>query len=557
MKSKILLITLICILACVFAISINAEVTTYDDYVEKTTIVYNEDEIVVFTDGFSCPSSYIFKDSATFETDYSYINGKTGKTYTDADVLELCVPQGVTYGGYFKNDTKFTSLVKLNTGKTLEKTNGDFYQNPTLTTVIFGTGYTNAGLTTYFFNGTKVQYVIFSDNSKMSTLPSQFFGNHTTLKGIYFGNTMTNIGAGTFDEMGSTNVFLMNTPSDTEPSQVYYFKADVQVCNFYGFKTNATTTTWVFPEGVGSVWNLDGMANPPKNLVFLTDGTNGITVNEAIGSTKLNTMKLYFPNVESSSKDSIACSANTTFYFGDSKKSSYNGSWGEVTAMSQEEHVYNPMADVNKEASCTESGLVATYCFCGNALTSSETPSLGHIPYASPYEIVYLNGFLNNGEAHYYCQREECNDTEVVVVNPIVVAKGYSVTEVGSSLEMAISSGFTFNKEELNAYESINNTFLKIGMCFVAVSDELKQNAEINVSDFKIVVLLKENEQSFDFRIMDFKIVYSSNEYMDREMIACAYISDGDSTQLLQSNEQGSSVVAGMQAVSYNYLLSR
>lgn len=563
MKSKILLAVFMCLLVCLLAVSVSATVTTYDDEyakLNKQIIKYNENELAVFDDGFVCPSSYIFADSESFTTDYSFLLAMTGKTYTDANVVELCVPEGVTSGGYFKNDSNFTKLVKLDTGKTLTKTNGDFWHNQTLKRVVFGTGFTNEGLSQYFFNGTKVEYVIFSDNSQMTTLPAQFFGSHTTLKGIYLGNTITKIGSGTFQNMGSSNVFLMNTPSDTEPSQVYFFKAAITEGNFYGLKTNATTKAWVFPKGVNGVgndWNIDSMSNPPKNLVFLTDAQSGVTVYNTIGSTKLNTMNIYFPNMDSSNASSISCSANTTVFFGDSKKITYNGSWGEAVDMSAAEHIYNPQADVNREASCSQGGLVATYCFCGNSLTSEETAALGHLPYDNPFEIVYLNGFLKKGESHFYCNREGCKEIAIEEVNPVLTARGYSVTEASSGLSMSITSGFALNKAELENYESVNGKFLKMGIGFTPVTEELMQKEKVEFSDLKLTAELRTNENSFDFAIMDFKVVYSTDKYVDSKIIACAYIDDGEKTELVQSSDPGEAVVGGMQAISYSFLAGK
>ena len=75
MKKKLLLVFCLAIAICaIFAISASAktvttldgkivDVTIYDDFTMPTNLEYSLDDIVIFNDGFACPSVYIFKDS--------------------------------------------------------------------------------------------------------------------------------------------------------------------------------------------------------------------------------------------------------------------------------------------------------------------------------------------------------------------------------------------------------------------------------------------------------------------------------------------------------------
>lgn len=472
MKKKIILFFVITsILTCLFAVSAFAT-TIFDTYEEKTSLTYDESELVVFNDGCVYPSYYIFSDSTDFETNYAWINEKATKNYSDADVVELCVPTGVTNGGFFKKSSTFTSLLKLNTGKTLQKTNGDFWCNQTLTHVTLGEGYTTAGLGQWFFNGTKVEYIIFSDNSQITTLPSQFFGGLTTLKGIYFGNTITNLGSGTFTSMGSTNVFLMNSPSDTEAPTVYYFKSNLVECNFYNFKSNSATTTWVFPSavtGIGSGFNFD-MTNPPKNFVFLTDDASSVVINDAIGGTKLNIVNMYFPNISSDSTANMSVTPKTTYFFGDSKKASYNGGWGEITDMTDSEHLYDARKDVSTEPDCTNEGVLQTYCFCNKLLTSESVQAKGH-DYtlkengASPelYSWTYENNnYFSNATEQFKCL--DCEGLylgEKIEDTNLFDSLGYSVPEEGKIDSLSYS--IKVNHSNIEKYQNDFGITLRYG----------------------------------------------------------------------------------------------
>ena len=460
-----------CILAFVFSLCVSAQTIIYDTYEEKSILTYDPSELVVFDDGCTYPSYYIFEDSEEFKTNYAWLNEKASKNYSDANVVELCIPTGIKNGGYFKKDSSFTSILKLNTGKTLQKTNGDFWTNLTLTHVTFGEGFTNGGLGQWFFNSAKVEYIIFSDNSQITTLPSQFFAALNTLKGIYFGNSITNLGSGTFTNMGSSNVFLMNTPNDTEPSEVYYFKSNLVEGNFYNFKQNATTTTWVFPSavnGIGSGFNFD-MQNNPKNFVFLTNDASSVVINDAIGSTKLNIVNMYFPFISSENVSKMSVTPKTTYFFGDNKKASYNGSWSEASDILSTEHIYDKTKDLNTEPTCKADGVSNTYCFCGKLLTSATVEALGH-DYTlksngqSPAIISWI--YENNNYFANAKQQHKCLDCEVLYVgeqisdSALFISHGYSIPEYEDN---SIFYSIKVNHKNIENYESIANVKVKYG----------------------------------------------------------------------------------------------
>ena len=464
MSKKIgLFIIIVGVFACLFAIPIGAQVIIFDSYEEKSVLTYDETELVTFDDGCSYPSYYIFGDSETFTTNYDWLKDQTGKIYSDARVVELCVPTGVETGGFFKKDSTFTSLLKLNTGKTLTKTNGDFYQNQTLTHVIFGQGYTNGGLGTWFFNGAKVEYVVFDDNSAITTLPTQFFANLKTLKGLYLGRSITNIGSGTFSNMGSTNVFLMNTPNETEAPEVYYFKSSLVEGNFYNFKTNSATKIWVFPStvnGIGSGWNIDNSSNIPKSFVFLTSDADSVVVNNTIGSDKLNTTNIYFPNISSEKAADMSVVPNTTYYFGvDAKKASYNGGWGEFAEMVNGDHLREVIRDEKLDATCTSDGVVNTYCFCGVKISEvyEENTALGH-DHTKFLGLMY-ESYLEEGSYKYQCTR--CDDIKATKADALFTCLGYSFDENGND---GISVGYNVNKAAILEYEEATGTEVSYGL---------------------------------------------------------------------------------------------
>ena len=113
MKKKFLLtFAIVTVLFCLFAVGISA-VTIYDDFdvTALKNIEYRADDIIVFDDGFSCPSVYVFKDTKTVSKgnwgksdglkntlDFAYINSKVApdKEYGFDDIDSIDIPQGVT-----------------------------------------------------------------------------------------------------------------------------------------------------------------------------------------------------------------------------------------------------------------------------------------------------------------------------------------------------------------------------------------------------------------------------------------------------------------------------
>ncbi|MBO5312833.1 MAG: hypothetical protein J6B29_02595 [Clostridia bacterium] len=532
MNKKIaLFLMIVSIITCLLAISVSAQVITFEPYEEKTNLTYDETEVVTFDDGCSYPSYYIFSDSSSFTTNYEWLNEKTEKSYSDANVVELCVPTGVVTGGYFKNDSSFKALLKLNTGKTLTKTNGDFYQNKTLTHVTFGQGFTNGGLSTWFFNGAKVEYIIFDDSSSVSTLPSAFLANLKTLKGMYLGESITNIGSGTFSNMGSSDVFLMNTPSDTEAPEVYYFKSTLVEGNFYNFKTNSATKVWVFPEtvnGIGSGWNIDNSSNIPKSFVFLTSDADNVTVNDAIGGSKFNTTNMYFPNISSKSADVMSVVPSTTYYFGvDAKKSAYKGAWGEFTDMADSDHLHDVARDESVDATCVENSAEYTYCFCGvrTSAVYEENTALGH------NHDVFLGlkykSFLEKGYYEYQCTR--CDDIKKTAEDALFTCLGYSAPEFGGE---GIAIGFTKNDKAIEAYKNSTGKSLNYGL-FAVLKDKLGDKDVFGEDGTPTDGVINADITRYAFDLFVLKLVGFKDENKNVKLAIGAYVavSDKDSTE--------------------------
>lgn len=123
---------IISMLACLFALSASAVVTIYDDAPVKTNIVVSTDDIVVFDDGFSCPSAYVTKDDTHLAgwlgfLDLGYINSKTGKIYKTENIIEYDIPQGIlTINSYCM--TKFPAIKRVSIPNSVTSIGGCMFE---------------------------------------------------------------------------------------------------------------------------------------------------------------------------------------------------------------------------------------------------------------------------------------------------------------------------------------------------------------------------------------------------------------------------------------------
>jgi hypothetical protein len=142
-KKFLLTFAIVTVLFCLFAFGISA-VTIYDDFNVKAleNIEYMANDIVVFDDGFSCPSVYVFKDTKTVSKgewgksdglkktlDFTYINSKVApKEYGFDDIDSIDIPQGVTsIGTYACNG--MTTIRKISIPDTVTSIGSGTFQN--------------------------------------------------------------------------------------------------------------------------------------------------------------------------------------------------------------------------------------------------------------------------------------------------------------------------------------------------------------------------------------------------------------------------------------------
>ena len=458
MKKKIfLMFFIISMLACLFALSASAAVTIYDDAPAKTNIVVSTDDIVVFDDGFSCPTGYVFKDvteisngghnspTAKNAFDFSYVNEKTGKNYNFTNIVSLDLPQGLKYvGGYAMH--KATHLKKVSFPNTV----------------------TGLGMAV-FQDCTGLEECVFEhdENSTLETFPGWFFGYCSSLKAISFPDCIKYFGDSKSNSyfIGCSSITAIYLPKQLEKAyggsnggavfpakpDVYYFPENLETITGETFDTcKNLNSVLVFGKKLTNVengWTFENvMAGEGKKptVVFLGDATKMVV-------TSWNVQAIYFCNENDVDATSAGISGSKTIY--------YCNAQGNANHLAEK--------TVTEPAKCEINAGEYTYCFCGYTINKKEVEGT-----ALSHNLDYLNGgatlvsvtyadLSKNGTKVVKCSL--CQADKELSADKVFDYKGYSKNKKGS---MCMS--YLIDNKALADYEQINGT-LEFG--FVAAAN--------------------------------------------------------------------------------------
>ena len=531
MKKKILLaLTLAFVLSLILIVSVNAEVTIYDDFDvnDLENIEYRTNDVIVFDDGFSCPSVYVFKDTKTVNKgdwgqsnglknvlDFTYINSKIApdKEYGFDDIDSIDIPQGVTsIGMYACNGMTTIRIISIpDTVTTIDS--GAFQNASGLEYCIMEHSGTSA-LTTLsgsLFSGSGLK--AFSMPDCITTLPNGYvFQNCKSMKAVYLSKNLTAITASgeCFDWCG--NMYLVNEPfvaksenEIPEKPSVYYFPSKLTTlgpsCTFRG--TSSINDVLVFPKNYTATTNAVAFQNCPANtVVFLGDMTNV----DSSGRYPWGTKNFIFanPNDKSASDLTLALASGKNAYF----------CYGEGTV--------NHIKEQSKTtaATCTLPAMVADYCFCGQIISGTETTvgdALGH-SHTIYLDTVYEN-YMAEGYKEYECDR--CGNVSVDKKAPaLFTCLGYSKPENGDG---GIDITFKVNSSALSEYESATGKTVKYGL-FATTKKTLGDN-DIFGEDDTIANGVLIADISKDYIFLSLKIVgFDEDETKSEKFAIGAYV---------------------------------
>ena len=549
-KHALLTLVIATVLLCFFAISASA-VTIYDDFDVNAleNIEYRADDIVVFDDGFSCPSVYVFKDTDKIgqgdwtspnglknALDFTYINSKLApKEYGFDDIDSVDIPQGVTsMSKYACNGLK--TIRKVSIPDTVISFGGPIFQNASgLECCIMEHG-ENSALTTipgsmFRDSGLKA----FSMPDCITALNSGYeFANCKSMTAVYLSKNLTSIaGSGScFDYCGK--MYLVNEPfaagSETpEKPSVYYFPSGLTTIGNSGtFRgTGSINDVLVFPICYTATTSQVAFQNCPANtVVFLGDMTNV----DAAGKYGWGTATFIFanPNDKSESDLNLALKSGKKAYF----------CYGEGNSTHLKE------LSRATEATCTQAAMIADYCFCGQVIPGTEATdgvALGHS------HTVYLGmeyeSYMAQGNKNYRCER--CDDvSSEEKAEPLFTWRGYSYSEFADAKNAhSVVQSYYINRKAIAEYEAEKGITVNFG--FIAAGNKSEQAIKPVIGDEKIVSSdLKKAVHDY----IDIKIRGIADDYIKVKFVFCIYMIVDDTMYYLDNGETKTEVVG----VSYN-----
>ena len=539
MKRKFLLTFAIAtVLFCFFAVGTSA-VQIYDDFdvTALKNIEYRADDIVVFDDGFSCPSVYVFKDTKTIgkgqwsspdglknALDFTYINSKvkentdeneTPEEYGFDDIDSIDIPQGVTsMGQYACNSLKTIRAISI--PDTVVTFGGTCFQNASgLEYCIMEHGEDSA-LTTLpgtMFSGAGLK--AFSMPDCITTLNSgKEFENCKSMTAVYLSKNLISIAGSNACFDYCQKMYLVNEPFvATSESQlpakpsIYYFPSNLtslgtSAGTFRG--ASSINDILVFGEKLTSIKNRVTFQNSPANtIVFLGDMTDVV----AYETYYWGTQNFIFanPNDKSASDLNLVIKSGRNAYF----------CYGEGTA----KHIKE--LSTTTEATCTLPAITADFCFCGQPIPNTETAvgdALGH------NHTIYLGmvyeSYMAEGCKEYKCDR--CGNVNADEKVPKLFAcLGYSAQTFGNSGGIAI--GYTVNSTAIAEYIRDSGTILTYGV-FAVSKDKLGENEVFADNGVAASGVISAEISNKKFVAFELTIVGFIDEYKDAKLAMGTYV---------------------------------
>ena len=541
MKKKILFVLAIAfVLCCIFVISASAQVTIYDDAPVRVNYQALNEDIVVFDDGFSCPTSYVFKDKSTVANgswgnptiagcfDFTYINEKTGKTYEFANIVELDLPQGITsIGTYFAH--RVTTIKKVSFPNTLTSLGGSTFEACTSIEECVFEHDENSGLTSlpnYIFSGaTSLKAFSMPDCVTTLTGEGNHFANSTSLGAVYLSKNLTTIVGSRTDRAvfdGCRKLYFVNEPFSydniPEKQAVYYFPSQLgnlpKQCMFR--YCSSLNEVLVFGENMLSLDHMYALQGTgTKSVVFL-----GAV--ESISISNWTNISVYLVNdsADIANVDSDVERANYTVavkmvYLCKKDKAYLPVKVDGATTVNlvEQDGSVTHLAEkiMNVPASCGVDAGVATYCYCGYEISKNAVPGTA---------LVHDYDYINNAEAKLvsvvysnYAQQgiktvtcANCKKDGQEKAAPLFDSLGYSAPEDEDRGGIVI--GYMINYDAIAEYEKATGKAVSFGVYAIA-QEKLGENDIFdengNLAEGAISAEVTKNAYvSFEFKIVGF-----------------------------------------------------
>ena len=533
MKKKIfLMLAVMAMLVCIFAVSVNAEVSP--ERVQNLTMGMTE---VTLADGTPCQ---LYDSEGNTLCYYKDANGSLKSVKTnelvfsiDADnkLAKISLQDGTELSTTYAQNANKIVVLNLRETTISDFRNDNMFKN------------SNNGLQYIFMPDSIVNLIgyafgknntlrgcYFSEESPLAAIADNTFLQCTNLRDFYMPRSVTSLGASAFSSCAS--IYFINNYSElgNKPS-VYYFPQGINTLKTetlkFCYKINTTIVFDTALTGiVGNAWTLAFNDSTPRNVVFLGNFTSFSASNQ------VNNQTFYFANKNTVPFTVTNNGSNNAFYF---CKEGTN-------------HLVEKA--ISTGATCESPKMTANYCFCGTIVGTpvTEGEALGHrYEGAVTYEFTSL---VVGGKKCTACLNN-CGTFAEETLKPIFDDYGYSVTTFSD--KKALVNGYNVETSLLAIYENQNGVKVNFGFAFNRADNFT--DGEVTLDSFAINAPINRNNGEIVFAAHEFRITYDSDEQLSANIIVAAYVVEIDA----EGNEEASFInrtfddgVNGFEAVSYN-----
>ena len=209
------------------------------------------------------------------------------------------------------------------------------------------------------------------------------------------------------------------------------------------------------------------------------------------------------------------------------------------------EHICNfdTVKERAEQETCTKDGYGTYECECGRTM-DGVIPARGYHTYEGDAEVIYENGYLQNGEERHYCLT--CEEFQGNLIKPIFKFLGYST----SSDKSAVCVGYAVDMDVLTVYESIMGKISYGAVVSTQQSTELlSESGEVSTPS-----TVKAEASTFLTNRFDIKIKTNDwSKIADNPFIMCAYVIDNGKVSYLVSENQSTRQA---QFITYNQIIN-
>ena len=516
-KKLILMLALIAIVACLFALGVSAspekpdlgvsfgEVQEISGFTPPSQRFVNTDERVVLFDGenyITYPSYYIVSDVTTFNDSFDFgpLKEATKKNFSLNSIILLEIPEGITgLAGWAVYECKNCIYVKA-PSTVVTYSNDVFAETTWLKAVEFESGNTAVTMgSRMFYKSSSLKYIKLPNN--LVTMGSDAFRFCTSLETLVLGASFENLTANGYNFAG---------PESTLTTDIYISTAfGSQGLNNNMFNWNSTATK---DENARMIFHFTGTKDEAESL-------------QAKALQTSNNGKLAYAIIVSKD-DFVRAERDTTknyIVYGYNACDVFNNG---VHSTSQ----VNPC--------------VVECSICKDKIVN-------HISDYEALSIEYASSFMANGKKTGNCKNAGCTFTCEEILEPLFTCLGYSAPMSGDA---GIAIGFTINNEAVEEYRATGKS-ITFGVYAVA-QQRLGENDIFDENGNATAGAINADLTSYVFDAFEIKIVGFAENQKDIKLSLGAYVTeDGKTYSYLQSDKAGE-LVGNYYAVTYNSVIA-